>query len=252
MQDKIEKMLGTKPSLQKMLCEIQSKLLASAQGMYVSSLVFVLINRFLYVALKLKDIEAHDVMTADNIRKCLDQSCPSLEEVYEKVFNRLSQLPEENRKLVRHIFLWMTYALRPLNLSEVMVAFALDLEKLDWKRDRVPSASDYKPEDIVNRLCGNLVEIIRSRSGNVRLQFIHSSVKDYILEKGSRLLPEQGRLETSSTLFSTAAEAHNVIILTSIMYLHFEGQRCCALSYERDWATMQSLASIIQSLPFAD
>lgn len=184
----------------------------------MSAFLCELIYRFLCVELQLRSIDSHRVKTRNLIRTIVEHPALSMNDEYNRIFDQISRLPEHDRKLAKHIFMWMTYAFRPLTLEEVEYVFTIEWERFRLNPDDFPS----NPKQLL-LICGNLVVCEEKKiwqSGSV-LSFVHASVKDYLRSKGHEI-ETNPRMQLSS-LFTGEIEAHNVLAKTSITYLHFVG-----------------------------
>ena len=168
--------------------------------------------------LQLRSIDSHRVKTLDLIRTFVEHPAFSMNDEYNRIFDQISRLSEHDKKLAKHIFTWMTYALRPLTLEEVECAFTVE-----WETFRLnPGEFSLIPEHLL-LVCGNLVVCEEKQiwqRGSV-LRFVHASVKDYLRSKGHEMQTSP-RMELSN-LFTGEIEAHNILAKTSITYLHFVG-----------------------------
>lgn len=98
-----------------------------------------------------------------------------------------------------------------------MSAYAVDLDKLEWNDDRLPSKIDYGVDELVRNLkaiCGDLIQVSpRADEEVLRLEFIHPSVAEYLQIRGIGLWAEQ----RNGGIFSTRFDAHQTIICISIV-----------------------------------
>lgn len=137
---------------------------------------------------------------------------------YNRIFDQISRLSEHDKKLAKHIFTWMTYALRPLTLEEVECAFTVEWETFCLN----PGSSLLIPEHLL-MVCGNLVMYEEKQfwQRSSVLRFVHVSVKDYLRSKGHEM--QTSPTMELSNLFTGEIEAHNILAKTSITYLYFVG-----------------------------
>lgn len=173
--------------------------------------------RFLCVELQLREIESRDFHTREILHDLVNKPVQSMEEEYDRIFGRISRLKPDQREAARHIFMWMTYALRPITLEEVGTAFAMD-----WENFTVKCSVDATQFLL---LCGNLVECKRKNNWSDRniLRFIHTSVKDYLRLKGGQLQFNPENALRRSDLVTEEMHAHRVMAMTSLLYLIREG-----------------------------
>lgn len=197
------------------------------------------------MVLQFKSIENHNVLTLDVIRKIVENPVSSMDSEYDKIFNKISQLSDNDREISRYVFMWMTYALRPITLEEVETAFTID-----WKTFGMKS-SECSPIPEHNFLpnCGNLVILDKKKIWECDsvLRFIHASVKDYLLLKGRQLQSSPGIELQMPNLFVGELDGHNILAMTSLTYLRLIGL-CLLVMYSGiDWIDAQNGASTSQT-----
>lgn len=196
------------------------------------------------MVLQFKSIENHNVLSLDVIRKVVENPVSSMDSEYDKIFNKISQLSDNDREISRYVFMWMTYALQPITLEEVETAFTID-----WKTFGMKS-SECSPIPEHNFLsnCGNLVIFDKKKTrerGSV-LRFIHASVKDYLLLKGRQLQSSPG-IELQMPNFVGELDGHNILAMTSLTYLGLIGL-CLLVKYLGiDWIDALDGASTSQT-----
>ncbi|PQE15343.1 Ankyrin repeat domain-containing 52 protein [Rutstroemia sp. NJR-2017a WRK4] len=136
-------------------------------------------------------------MLEDNLRSgkstrqlesVIDHTPTGLEDLYNRNWNKISSLPEDDRTRAFSILRWVAFAVRPLSISEITEAILVkdDDSYNDLLVDELPDAidEDYINTEIVG-LCESLVEIQRAGSdeslGARTVQLTHFSVKQYII-----------------------------------------------------------------------
>lgn len=104
-----------------------------------------------------------------------------LRQLYERIMTKIQgSLPQAIREC-QTVFRWVAFSPRPLSIEEMLEVFAASactcsqLSGTELKRRRVRNTEDMRRRLI--SFCGNLVEV---RRGTV--QFIHTSVREYLLE----------------------------------------------------------------------
>lgn len=123
---------------------------------------------------------------------------------YDRIFGRIAQLELCDQEFAQHVFMWMTYALRPLTIQEIQTAYRIDWERYTL-RDRILLKANLP------RICGDLVVYEEKKwqlSPTVR--FIHASVQDYIRRKWVPAETTRSRAPRINT-FLTEIEAHTVM-----------------------------------------
>lgn len=107
-----------------------------------------------------------------NIKKALDRSAPQeLFGVYESIMESISKSYEDSRALVLTIFGWIYYAKRPLRMTELREALAVEEGETSLDEDVLMT-----PTDIVE-ICGSLV-IHEEETGVV--SFAHEQVQAFL------------------------------------------------------------------------
>ena len=96
---------------------------------------------------------------------------------------RIELQSADNRNLALRLLSWIVHAFRPLHLTEIQHAIAIDdLEP----EDRLVSQDSLTPQDILVDVCAGIVRV-DEESGVVRL--IHYTTQKYFEENGSLHLP---------------------------------------------------------------
>jgi hypothetical protein len=106
-----------------------------------------------------------------------------LDDIYEEAMKRIELQSADNRNLALRLLSWIVHAFRPLHLTEVQHAIAIDdLEP----EDRLVSQDSLTPQDILVDVCAGIVRV-DEESGIVRL--IHYTTQKYFEENGSDHFP---------------------------------------------------------------
>ncbi|KAJ7453548.1 hypothetical protein B0H11DRAFT_1820424, partial [Mycena galericulata] len=109
--------------------------------------------------------------TAKAVRETLNGMQSNLNTTYDDIMERIDRQSEEDRILARRTLSWVSNAKRPLHVSELIEALAIE-----------PSIPDLDPDnmldiDIVLSVCAGLV-IVDEENGSVRL--IHYTTQVYL------------------------------------------------------------------------
>lgn len=176
---------------------------------------------FLWAALILPKIFLSGI-NGKSIRKIQDeirQTPKELHEIYRDILQNLHEQQKSNQ-----LFQWICFALRPLSLAELRCALNADVDTSFRSLRECQSLPDYVETDErmkrrLNSLSGGLAEI-RTHEYEQRVQLIHQSVSDYILEEGLKLL--DGSSEPTSTL---VGRAHVRILRSCIKYIDMKEMR---------------------------
>lgn len=107
------------------------------------------------------------------LEKCLRRLPQSLDETYERILCSI-EFQEEARRILS----LLCYASRPLCVSEVIEALAVDIDDLECydHRSRLTGGAD----DVL-RICPGLIEIILGTDGDQEVRIAHFSVQEYLL-----------------------------------------------------------------------
>ncbi|KAL9096499.1 MAG: hypothetical protein Q9165_001496 [Trypethelium subeluteriae] len=165
--------------------QLQNKILIKAQGL------------FQWVVLVVQMIaEMYDVGEWGNMDSLLEDIPEGLVPFYDNILVELAT--KERQRSVR-LMRWICYAIRPLSVKETQWAMMLDgdcpFESLNQlRKDRQFAATDEQVRKQIKSLSGGLVEVVEQENGRYVVQFIHQSVKDYMIEIGlGRLDCEVGK-----------------------------------------------------------
>lgn len=121
----------------------------------------------------------------------------------------------ENRTQTVKLFQWVLYARNPLSISELRHALSLDQDMSEdsiaqyEEHPEYPSEEDM--ENVLNDLSVGLVEVLESQ----KVEFIHQSVPDYLLEGGMALIED-------SDIVSTTFRGHFQLSRSCLRYIFME------------------------------
>ncbi|KAI1853098.1 hypothetical protein JX266_001804 [Neoarthrinium moseri] len=121
---------------------------------------------FLWVALVLKELEI--TISEQQINEVLDQVPSEMDDVYRRILVGLQSVPR-NEDLAKAILRWTVCAARPLTISELKEALALDTGHI------IP-----RLETVVGSICGWLVDVGENNTVNV----VHETVRSYLTRPG--------------------------------------------------------------------
>lgn len=164
---------------------------------------------FLWAALALEVLD--QMQNAGDLANAIESIPSTVDGIYQE---RLRAIPPQNVDTVQKIFSWLTVAIRPLRLSELTEALAVDtnLSHLPAHRaEAAVSVETQNPHRDIPHLCGNLVTI--AETGAVRLR--HPSLRKYLFfAKGPLGNPR-----------STILEAHELIARTCLVLLTSDSKK---------------------------
>ena len=137
---------------------------------------------FLWAALALEVLDR--MKHAGDLAKAVESIPSTVDGIYQEI---LRAIPSQNVDAVQKIFSWLTVATRPLRLSELKEALAVDMDLSHLPAYRawaVAKVESQSPQREISHLCGSLVII--AETGVVRLR--HPSLRTYLLftERSSR------------------------------------------------------------------
>lgn len=95
-----------------------------------------------------------------------------LDETYGQAMERIDGQRRESRELSKKILMWVVFARRPLLISELRYALAVQPDSTELDEDFLPST------DLILSLCGGLVTV-DNESGIIRL--VHYTTQQYLL-----------------------------------------------------------------------
>ncbi|KAK2591973.1 hypothetical protein QQS21_010345 [Conoideocrella luteorostrata] len=159
------------------------------------------------------------------------KSVPSdLDELYQGLVQGIRERPA-SLKLIQ----WICFATRPLSLAELHCAMVLDPAcphkslrqyKQCQQCQQRPEAGDYDSGRMERRVkfltCG-LAET--AATGREVVQFIHQSVKDFLVDKGLRILTDNSTIADSASTKYIVAIAHYSIYRLCILCLEMDDIR---------------------------
>ncbi|KAL9132946.1 MAG: hypothetical protein Q9175_005877 [Cornicularia normoerica] len=164
---------------------------------------------FLWAALAMERLNRM-VHLAD-LENAIESIPPTIDRIYQE---ELRAIPSHKVDAVQKIFSWLTVANRPLRLSELDEALAVETDLSHVSAHRAKDVAKFerqrRQEDIPG-LCGGLVSI--AETGIVRLR--HPSLRSHLLfTKGSSKPPSHPVLE-----------AHELLARTCLVLLNFAGRK---------------------------
>ena len=139
---------------------------------------------FLWVRFQL---EALCSQTTDHeLRKALDTLPFGLKTVYQRALTTIDESPPQMRALARKVIVWVLFARRSLLLSELVEALAIMPGSGSDPGSLLPEHRLTKPYLIISA-CADLLSM--DERGFV--QFVHSSIRDFLLDHDRRMFRSQ-------------------------------------------------------------
>ncbi|KAI0269374.1 hypothetical protein BC834DRAFT_951654, partial [Gloeopeniophorella convolvens] len=148
-----------------LLDEISRTLIERAEGM------------FLWVQLQISHLQ--EQRTDHDIREALTTLSSGLQPTFIRILKSIDRLPATRRVRVQRILRWVVCAEHPLGLRELSEAVAIQDMQDNWDTSRCVNRPTSLIED-----CFNLVLCTESswQSRDSKVQLIHSSVKEFLLQ----------------------------------------------------------------------
>lgn len=174
-----------------------------------------------------------DGRSIDEILAQLRRTPKQLENLYQEIFRNMTP---DYRSESLQLMQWICFAQRPLSIPELRAAMAVDAgSRFRTLRECLGSTkyakSDDQMEKRVKSLSGGLVEVIEDSDERIP-QFVHQSVKDYLVSGGIQTLKER-------SLDSFLGQAHFQLSRACIRYIMTKEIRLIDFSQEPDVIRLQ-------------
>ncbi|KAI0959138.1 hypothetical protein AcW1_004054 [Taiwanofungus camphoratus] len=151
-------------------------------------------------------------LTPGNAKNILANLPKRLNSVYERILRSIEDGGEESAEIARRTLLWLVSATRPLTLSELREAIAIDTAISTLSNDLL-----VFNEDVILEICGSLVNYDRE-SQIVTLS--HYSVKEFLLSISKDSPDSLQRFRIS------LPDAHVELSMLTLTYLLFDDFDC--------------------------
>ena len=153
--------------------DLEQKIVNKASG------VFQWVILVIRIILKLND----DGANLRKIHQKIEELPDKLEDLYKDVLSKI-----EDRARAVQLMQWVCFAQRPLSLKELRFAMVIDATTSYTSLKQCKSSADFSDTDeqmkrTVTSLSGGLAET-RGYWATQTVQFIHQSVKDYLVQSG--------------------------------------------------------------------
>ncbi|KAJ3569138.1 hypothetical protein NPX13_g6185 [Xylaria arbuscula] len=178
----------------------------------------------MFLGIKLLEPDLVGGQNLKQLRRLIDEAPNRLDRIYDRNWERIRNLADDNRYRAFSILRWATFALRPMTIYEITEALLLvddDCGELDYTE--LPDAVDevYIKTRIVE-LCGSLIEVrkaeLASGVGHSTIHLSHFSVRQYLMTHMPACADE---LITNEQLRSSnEAIQSNILAKTCIRYLN--------------------------------
>ena len=128
-----------------------------------------MVFRFLLPVLQMQVIL--EAMTRSEIRKSMRNLSANLHQAFENTIQRIDREPTNRRQIAMQSLTWLSHALRPLRLEDLLHALATQIGDVDFDEDNL-----LQPRIIVES-CFGLV-VVDEQSSTVRL--VHFTLQNFL------------------------------------------------------------------------
>jgi hypothetical protein len=104
------------------------------------------------------------------VLQTLPRGMKGLDETYEQAIKRIEGQEKGYRELAKQVLSWVTYAKRPLSITEVQHALAVSADMTDMDRDFLPEV------EVLGSICAGLITI--DQNSHV-LRLVHYTTREY-------------------------------------------------------------------------
>lgn len=178
----------------------------------------------MFLGIKMLEGDLSGGKNLKQLQRIIDQTPNGLEHIYDRNWERITNLRESSRCRAFSILRWAAYGLRPITVLEITEALLLADEECDEPSyDELPDSIDdvYIRSEIID-LCGSLVETRGEESnpdlGSLTIHLTHFSVRQYIL---CHMLVSTGQLIMNERLRKmNEAVENNTLTKTCLRYLN--------------------------------
>jgi tetratricopeptide (TPR) repeat protein len=198
----IRKSIESIPKLESLKDKVISALVANADGM------------FLWAELMLASLKK--ARNRNAVEKMLTNLPVGLREMYEHILISIGRkLSDDELHFRREIFSWVTTAVRPMTLTELSIALAIELDTTSLDDGEII----LKLESDIRDLCGPMLRI----SGDGIVQVVHMSVRD-MLHRPTQPVnwPKLSQADQKYLVGFTTEIEHAHLASACITYLAFE------------------------------
>jgi len=126
------------------------------------------------------------------VKKALNALPSTLDEIYKEAMERIEQSPYKT--LAFKVLIWIVYAVRPLQLEEVLHAVALD--ELEPEDESI-TEDCLTPPSIILNACAGIIRI--DKESNV-VGLVHKTTQEYFDKNGINHFPDAHKDITTSSL----------------------------------------------------
>ena len=152
----------------------------------------------------------------EEIKKVLENIPDDLDSTYERILDKIDTKSSPQREQALKAFLFIAYAREPVSIDVLALALAVQDDKQDLDSLR---SLDLTGEKILSA-CDGLLSIDNTDSDIRRVRFIHSSVREYLIDHPRHLRPGYEHSKIAEDAQREIAEyAHREIARMCIVFL---------------------------------
>ncbi|KAJ5788731.1 ankyrin repeat-containing protein [Penicillium paradoxum] len=140
-------------------------------------------NLFLLARLTLDELLS--LTTVGQIRKTLKKQALGLQQTFESTMQRIDDQSKARSSMARRLISWILYAKRRFKVEEIMTAFAIDEDGLDYENMPTP--------DILLRICVGMVVFNQAEN---TFGLVHTSAYEYLY---TFISPETSHFDIAQT-----------------------------------------------------
>ena len=141
-------------------------------------------------------------MTRKALQEAISELPKTLNDTYDDALSRINKQNEDEKELAERILSWISYAFRPLNITELRHALAVIPGEDHFDEANMPDEEDLPS------VCARLVFI---EEGSKIVRLAHYTAQDYL----------------ESIRAQSFVDARRLVAATYLTYLSYEGNRLC-------------------------
>ena len=141
-------------------------------------------------------------MTRKALQEAISELPKTLNDTYDDALSRISKQNEDEKELAERILSWISYAFRPLNVTELRHALAVIPGEDHFDEANMPDEEDLPT------VCAGLISI---EEGSKIVRLAHYTAQDYL----------------ESIRDQNFVDARRLVAASCLTYLSYEGNRLC-------------------------
>ena len=174
------------------------------------------------LAVEMVDLRSAEGDSFPSIQRRLKEVPSDLNRLYEHILKDLIDRSSHPKAFL--LMQWVAFAERPLSMEELRYGMVCDA-KLTFGEDELfvdgeeTEFGSQRIRAMINSLSGAMIEV-KTQDNVTAVQFIHESVRDYLLGDGFKFL---GGLPDSHTATRIIGDSHDRLAISCIRYKTFGG-----------------------------